>query len=252
MSEGVARKARVALVTGASRGIGRAVALKLGRSGIPVAVHFHRDRAAADSLVAELESAGGRAVSIQADLARPPESAALVAAVRTALGDPLILVNNAGEMSDFTVEAMPEETWERTLSLHLGAAFRLSQQCLAGMRAAGWGRIVSLSSQAAFTGSARHAHYAAAKAGLHGFTYSLAKEVGGAGITANLVAPGRIATELLLERSEGRMEEWLAQIPLRRLGTVEEVADIVGFLVSDEASYVNGATFHVNGGQLMS
>jgi len=243
---------RVALVTGGGRGIGRAISLALARRGIAVAVHYNKSEHMAREVVKGIEESGGRAAAFAADLASSAACRTLVEAVEGSLGDVLILVHNAGEMKDMTVEEMPDAEWERSLSLHLSAAFRLSQACLPAMRRAGWGRIIALSSQAAFTGSARHAQYAAAKAGLHGFAYSLAKEVGPAGITVNLVSPGRIETEMVLDRAAGRMEEWLAQTPLRRLGKPEEVAAAVAFLASEEASYITGATLHVNGGQLMS
>ena len=119
------------------------------------------------------------------------------------------------------------------------------------MKANGWGRIINVTTQAVYTGSANHAHYAAAKSGLHGFTFSLAKELGTSGITVNLVAPGRIRTDMLLERSAGREDEWLRQTPLRRLGEPEEVAGPIAFLASDAASYITGTTLHVNGGLVM-
>lgn len=245
-------EATVALVTGGSRGIGRAICAELARRGFAVAVHYHASEAKAREVVASIAGAGGRAEGFAADLATAEGCRALAGSVARTLGDPLVFVHNAGEMTDVSVEEMEDSEWERSLSLHLGAAFRLARALLPGMRSAGRGRIVVLSSQAAFTGSARHAQYAAAKAGLHGFVYSLAKEVGPAGITVNLVAPGRIETEMVLDRATGRMEEWMAQTPLRRLGKPEEVAAAVAFLVSEEASYITGATLHVNGGQLMS
>lgn len=243
---------QVALVTGASRGIGRAVSLELARRGAFVAVHYNTGSAAAEELAALITSGGGRAAAFAADLTDSRAPGELVRRVRMSLGSPTVLVSNAGEMDDSSVESMPDELWDRTLALGLAAPFRLCRACLPFMKESGWGRIVCISSQAAFTGSARHAHYAAAKSGLHGLVHSLAKEVGKNGITVNLVAPGRIETELLMEHAAGRMEEWLSQTPLRRLGRPEEVAAAVGFLCSTEASYITGSTIHVNGGQLMS
>jgi 3-oxoacyl-[acyl-carrier protein] reductase len=236
----------VALVTGGSGGIGAAVCRELAARGAAVAVHYNRGRPAAEAVAAEI---GGAALA--ADLVSPGAADELVAAVEERLGPVAILVNNAGLMTDARVEELTDELIEETLAVHLTAAFRLCRAVVPGMRAAGFGRIVNVSSQAALMGSAAHAHYAAAKAGLHGLTFSLAKELGPDGITVNLVVPGRIRTPLLDERSEGRMDEWLAQTPLGRLGTPEEVAGAVAFLASDEASYVTGAALNVSGGLLM-
>jgi NAD(P)-dependent dehydrogenase (short-subunit alcohol dehydrogenase family) len=237
----------VALVTGGSGGIGHAVCAELARRGSAVAVHYHREREAAEALAAEL----GSAVAIAADLSSPSGPDELVAAATRELGPVTVLVNNAGTMTDAPVESMPDELWESAVTLNLTAAFRTCRAVISGMRAARFGRIVNVSSQAALTGSVNHAHYAAAKSGLHGLTFSLAKEVGRDGITVNLVLPGRIETPLLDARSEGRLEEWLGQTPLGRLGRPEEVAAVIGFLTSPEASYVTGAAVNVSGGLLM-
>jgi 3-oxoacyl-[acyl-carrier protein] reductase len=224
------------------------VCAELAARGAAVAVHYNRGRDGAEALAAEL----GRAVAIGADLVSPSGPDELVAAATLQLGPVTILVNNAGVMTDARVEAMPDELWDEALTVNLTAAFRACRAVIPGMRAAGFGRIVNVSSQAALMGSAAHAHYAAAKAGLHGLTFSLAKELGPTGITVNVVLPGRIETPLLAERSVGRMEEWLGQTPLGRLGRPEEVAAVVGFLASEEASYVTGAAVNVSGGLLMA
>lgn len=237
---------RVAIVTGGSGAIGAAICAELAAQGAAVAVHYHRGRAAAEALATELG-----AVAIGADLAARTGPAELVAAATERLGPVTILVNNAGLMTDSPVEAMPDELWEEALTVNLTAAFRACRAVIPGMRAAGFGRIVNVSSQAALMGSAAHAHYAAAKAGLHGLTFSLAKELGPDGITVNLVVPGRIETPMLAERSAGREEEWLAQTPLRRFGRPEEVAAVVGFLASEAAGYVTGAAVNVSGGLVM-
>jgi NAD(P)-dependent dehydrogenase (short-subunit alcohol dehydrogenase family) len=236
----------VALVTGASGGIGAAVARALAERGAAVAVHYHRGRAAAEALAGEL---GG--VALGADLASPAAADELVAAAADALGPVTILVSNAGLLTDARVEELADELLEEALAVHLTAAFRLCRAAIPGMRAAGGGRIVLVSSQAALMGSAAHAHYAAAKAGLHGLAFSLAKELARDGITVNVVVPGRIRTAMLDERSEGRMDEWLSQTPLGRLGEPEEVAAAVAFLASPEASYVTGAALNVSGGLFM-
>jgi 3-oxoacyl-[acyl-carrier protein] reductase len=243
---------RVALVTGGSRGIGRAACLALAELGASVAVH-HRTRVdAAEQVVQAIKAGGNTAFSVQADLAQPEAADALTTAVIARFGRIDILVNNAAELNDTAFLDMTDAQWDQIINVNLSAVFRLSRACAAHMIREGWGRIISLSSQAAFTGSNNHAHYAASKAGLSGLTYSLAKELGKHGITANLVAPGRIETDMLYERSAGRMDEWLRQTPLGRLGKPEEVAAAIAFLASPAASYITGATLHVNGGQVMS
>jgi NAD(P)-dependent dehydrogenase (short-subunit alcohol dehydrogenase family) len=237
----------VALVTGGSGGIGRAVALELAACGAAVAVHYNSRRAAAEELAAEL----GNAVAIGADLSTPSGPDQLVAATTDRFGPVTILVNNAGLMTDARVEDLSDELLEQTLTVNLTAAFRLCRAVIPGMRAVGFGRIVNVSSQAALMGSVAHAHYAAAKAGLHGLTFSLAKELGEEGITVNLVIPGRIRTAMLDERSDGREKEWLAQTPLRRFGTPEEVAAAVAFLATERAGYMTGAALNVSGGLVM-
>lgn len=242
---------KIALVTGASRGIGRATALELSKSGCAVAVHYSHNRDLAEGLVSEITSANGRAISFQADLSDSNSARKLVATVTRDLGAPDILINNAGAMTDASVAEMSDEIWDQAIEINLSSAFRVTRECISAMVEKKWGRIISISSQVAFTGSANHAHYSAAKAGLLGFTYSLAKELGPSGITVNSVLPGRISTDMISERSQGRMEEWLAQTPLRRLGTSQEVAGAIAFLASEKASYITGAALNVNGGLVM-
>ena len=242
---------KIALVTGGSRGIGRAIALALAEQGAAVAVHYRGQADAAQAVVDTILNNSGRAVALQADLAQADAPERLVGEVIDQLGQPDILINNAGEFTDSAVADMSDAIWAQTISLNLTAAFACSRACLPAMKARKWGRIISLTSQAAFVGSTNHAHYAAAKAGLAGFSYSLAKEVGAEGITVNLVAPGRIVTDMLANHIPSREAEWLKQTPLRRLGQPEEVAGAVVFLASNAAAYITGATIHVNGGVYM-
>jgi 3-oxoacyl-[acyl-carrier protein] reductase len=243
---------RAALVTGGSRGIGRATCFALAAKGAAVAVHYYAHSEAAGEVVDAILEAGGVAFPIGGDLADPAVPDHLVQEAIKQLGRLDILVNNAGVMTDAPVAELTDGLWDETLNINLSAVMRFARACLPFMRERGWGRIIGVTSQAAYMGSANHAHYATAKAGLSGFTFSLAKEVGAFGITVNLVSPGRILTDMLAERMAGREEEWLRQTPLRRLGQPEEVASAIAFLASDAARYITGATLHVNGGLLMS
>jgi 3-oxoacyl-[acyl-carrier protein] reductase len=242
---------RTALVTGGSRGIGKAICLALAARGASVAVHYREQAQAAETVVEQIQSAGGKAIALQADMADAQAIARLVNEAAAQLGAVDILVNNAGEMTDSSVADMPDEMWEQTIAVNLTAVFRCARACIPSMKQRRWGRIINLSSQAAYTGSANHAHYAAAKSGLLGFSFSLAKELGAFGITVNVVSPGRITTDMLMVRASGREQEWMQQTPLRRLGEPEEVASAVAFLASDAARYITGANLHVNGGLTM-
>lgn len=242
---------RVALVTGGSRGIGRAVCSALAAQGTAVAVHYRSQKASADQIVANIQQSGGAAIAIQGDLAEAAVPGQLVEQTISSLGALDILINNAGEMTHAAVAEMTDAVWEQTLSVNLTAAFRLSRACIPVMQARGWGRIINVTSQVIYTGSANHAHYAAAKAGLVGLTYSLAKELGPFGITVNALCPGRILTDMIVDQLPNREAEWLAQTPLRRFGQPEEVAAAIAFLASDGGSYITGAVLNVSGGQVM-
>jgi len=242
---------RVALVTGGSRGIGRATCLELARQGAAVAVLCRRRIKDARAVVEQIESASGRGLAIEADVLDPEAIKRSAREAAAKLGNVDILVNNAGEMTDFSVLEMKDDDWEKSLAINLTSAFRYVRECIPSMKERRWGRIINVSSQVVYTGSNNHAHYSAAKSGLLGFTFSLTKELGPFGITANVVAPGRIVTDLLTERMAGREREWMSQTPMRRFGQPEEVAAAIAFLASEGASYITGAVINVNGGLVM-
>lgn len=242
---------KVALITGAARGIGRAIATGLAEHGAAVAVNYRASEGAALELVKEIAAQGGEALPCRADVSDPGQVAAMIATIVDTWGGIDILVNNAGIMDDNFLVDITLEEWERVINVNLRGAFLCTQAVIPLLQARGGGRIINISSQAALAGSRRHVHYATAKAGLLGFTYSLAKELGPYGITVNAVSPGRIVTDMIKERIQGREEEWLQQTPLQRLGEPEEVAAAVVFLASEKASYITGTNLQVDGGLLM-
>jgi 3-oxoacyl-[acyl-carrier protein] reductase len=244
-------KGKTALVTGGSRGIGRATCLLLADSGVSIMVHYHKSSSPANEVVKEIVQTGGRAIPVQADLGDPDDIEKLLRTCRDNFSHIDILVNNAGEMTHALNVDMTDQLWDQTMDLHLKAVYRLCKALTPDMIEYKWGRIVNVSSQVVFTGSNKHAHYAAAKAGLHGYTFSLVKELGPYGITANIVSPGRIVTDMIIPHIPARKEEWLKQTPLKRFGEPEEVAAAIVFLASPEASYISGSNIHVNGGLVM-
>jgi 3-oxoacyl-[acyl-carrier protein] reductase len=234
-----------ALVTGASRGIGAAIARGLAEDGWPVGVNYRTDAAGAERLVSEIEDAGGRAVALAADVTDADAPDRLWGEMESHFGAPvLVLVNNAGITRDDLAASLGEEEWSAVVDTDLTAAFRLTRRALRGMLRARAGRIVNIASVAGLRANPGQANYAAAKAGLIAFTKTVAVEVARRGVTVNAVAPGLIETEMTATVSE----DLLGLIPARRKGTPAEVAACVRFLVSAQSSYVTGAVLSVDGG----
>jgi 3-oxoacyl-[acyl-carrier protein] reductase len=240
---------KVALVTGGSGGIGRACAEALANAGLAVAVGFRSNEVGAKEAVAAIESAGGRAEAVRIDVTSDDEVSEAFDAIERSLGEVAVLVNAAGLSIDGLAVRYSTEDWQRTLDSNLSGAFRCARRAMRPMLRSRWGRIVNITSVVgALRGNPGQSAYAASKAGLAGMTRSLAREIGSRGITVNAVAPGVIATEMTDELPEQAREVLIAQTPAERAGSPGEVAAVVGFLASDEASYVNGAVIPVDGG----
>ncbi|MBO6235172.1 MAG: 3-oxoacyl-[acyl-carrier-protein] reductase, partial [Schwartzia sp.] len=242
---------KCALVTGASRGIGRAVALKLASEGAKVALNFAGNEAAANEVRQEIEAAGGQAILVKADVANEAAVQEMVQKTADAFGRIDILVNNAGITRDGLLARMKEEDWDAVLSTNLKGVFLTTKAVAKLMMKQRAGRIINMASVVGVTGNAGQANYSAAKAGVIGFTKTIARELASRGVTVNAVAPGFIDTDMTSVLSDKAKEAALTGIPLGRMGTPEDVADAVLFLASDQASYVTGQVLHVDGGMVM-
>lgn len=241
---------QVALVTGASRGIGQAVALDLGKNGATV-IGTATSQSGADKITAYLKEAGVKGSGFALDVNDKAQVGTVLEAIQKQFGDIAILVNNAGITRDNLLMRMKEEEWDAIMETNLKSVFRMSQAVLRAMMKARYGRIISIASVVGTMGNAGQTNYAAAKAGIIGFSKSLAREVGSRNITVNCVAPGFIDTDMTRALSEEQRNGLLAHIPLGRLGQVDDIAAAVTFLASPQAGYVTGTTLHINGGMYM-
>jgi 3-oxoacyl-[acyl-carrier protein] reductase len=239
---------RVALVTGATRGIGKAIANELARAGHKVIGTATSDAGAA-TITENLRAAGG--TGIRLDVSDVEAVRERLAAIVSEHGAPTILVNNAGITRDNLMMRMKDDEWGDVVNTNLNALFTVSKACLRGMTKARWGRIINISSVVGSMGNAGQANYAASKAGAEGMSRAMAKELGSRSVTVNCVAPGFIATDMTDVLTEEQKALMLGQIPLGRLGAPEEIAKVVAFLASDAGGYITGETIHVNGGMYM-
>ena len=242
---------RVALVTGGGRGIGRAIAVRLAQEGAKVAISYRSNDAAAGETAELVRKAGAGCKTFKGDVASSEDVEALMKGVGEAFGPVEILVNNAGTTRDNILLRMKDEEFEEVLATNLKGTYLCTRAVLRGMVRARWGRIVNISSVVGLLGNAGQANYAASKAGIIGFTKSVAREVAGRGITANAVAPGYVETELTGGLPENIKEQILGQVPVGRFGEPEEIAEVVAFLAGERAAYVTGQTIAVDGGMVM-
>jgi len=242
---------RVAVVTGASRGIGRAIALKLAKMGAKVVVNYRSNKAAAEEVLDMIQTMGGTAIAVQADVRIFKDAQKLIKSALDQFGRLDILVNNAGTTRDTLLIRMSEEDWDIVIDTNLKGAFNCTKAAQRPMMKQRYGRIVNITSVAGLAGNAGQANYAAAKAGLVGFTKAVAKEVGSRNITVNAVAPGYVPTDLTATLPPDLIAKGLEMTPLGRAGTPEDIANAVAFLVSDDANYITGQVLSVDGGMVM-
>ena len=244
-------KSQIALVTGASRGIGRAIAIELASRDLMV-VGTATTIEGSNKISRYFEDMKVPGIGMTVDVADDESVENLLGEISEKFGTPAVLVNNAGITRDNLLMRMKVDEWHSVIDTNLNSMFRVTKLCLKGMTKARWGRIINVSSVVSASGNPGQTNYAASKAGIEGFTRSLAKEIGSRGITVNAVAPGFIDTDMTSSLAEAQVESLLSQIPLGRLGKPEEIASLIGFLVSQDANYITGETIHVNGGMFMS
>ncbi len=242
---------RIALVTGAGRGIGRAIALELSHRGASVVLNYNKSAEAAESLSAEIKAAGGKAAIFQADVSNFTQAQDLVKFAVDTFGDLHILVNNAGITRDTLIMMMSEQDWDAVINTNLKSTFNCSKAAVKHMMRKRYGRIINISSVAGQMGNPGQTNYSSSKAGQIGFTKSLAREVAARNITVNAIAPGFVDTEILDAMSPETLEAMLKMVPLGRKGKPEEIAFATAFLASDQAAYITGQVLGVDGGMAM-
>lgn len=243
-------ESRIALVTGASRGIGQACALALAKQGMTVIGTATSDKGA-EAITAYMQAAGAKGRGMKLNVTDAVEVEAVIAAIEKEYGGIAVLVNNAGITRDNLLMRMKDDEWDDIMATNLTSVFRLSRAVIKSMMKARAGRIISIASVVGAMGNAGQTNYSAAKAGIMGFTKSLAREVGSRNITVNCVAPGFIDTDMTKALPDAQRQALLAHIPLGKLGGVDDIANAVAFLASDQAGYITGTTLHVNGGMYM-